>query len=340
MDNPKVSVVIPIYNVEKYLERCINSVVNQTYENIEIILVDDGSPDNCPAICDDWAKKDNRIKVIHKPNAGLGMARNTGIDNATGEYIFFFDSDDYVDETIVEKCVKSACETKSEIVIYGRKELLEDGSVIEKKINSDKSFYDAELIKKKLLPAMFTYDMGFGISAWGKMFSLETIKRNNLKFKSEREIISEDAYFSLEIFSCVSGVSIINEGLYYYYKRENSLSRSFKADRQEKNNIFLEKSLAYIKESGLPDSVEKHLTARYHFYTLSAIKQIFLSDMRFNDKKKELLKIFKDRVLIGTLRNEVLDLEGDFVKLFFYLVKYKFFALCYLLLYLRLLKKN
>ena len=88
---PLVSVVIPIYNVEKYLDRCVSSVVNQTYRNLEIILVDDGSPDNCPAMCDAWAERDSRIRVIHKKNNGQGMARNSGMDIATGKYIFFFD---------------------------------------------------------------------------------------------------------------------------------------------------------------------------------------------------------------------------------------------------------
>ena len=96
-----VTVVIPVYNVEAYLDRCVQSVVNQTYKNLEIILIDDGSPDNCPAMCDAWAQKDKRIKVVHKENAGLGYARNTGIEHATGEYICFFDSDDYVAPTLV-----------------------------------------------------------------------------------------------------------------------------------------------------------------------------------------------------------------------------------------------
>lgn len=93
---PLISVIIPIYNVEKYLDRCIESVVNQTHKNLEIILVDDGSPDNCPQICDAWAKKDNRVKVIHKENGGLSSARNAGLDMATGDYIGFIDSDDYI----------------------------------------------------------------------------------------------------------------------------------------------------------------------------------------------------------------------------------------------------
>ena len=340
MDNPKVSVVIPIYNVEKYLDRCISSVVNQTYENIEIILVDDGSPDNCPTICNDWAKKDNRIKVIHKQNEGLGMARNTGIDHATGDYIFFFDSDDYVDEGIVEKCVEAAQNTCSQAVIFSRFDLYENGILKEKHITSDMFFFEGDSIKNKLLPSMFTYDLGFGISACCKMFDLNLIKENKIKFKSEKEIISEDAIFILEIFTHISRAVIVPECLYFYYKRNNSLSRSFKADRQEKNNIFLEKSLAYIRELDLPETVQLHLTARYHSYTLSAIKQIFSSDMRCEERKTELLKVFKDKTLHSTIKKEVLSLEAKSVRLFFYLVRIKAYNLCYLLLYVRSKKKN
>lgn len=340
MDNPKVSVVIPIYNVEKYLDRCISSVVNQTYENIEIILVDDGSPDNCPAICNDWAKKDNRIKVIHKQNAGLGMARNTGIDHATGDYIFFFDSDDYVDERIVEKCVDSAVKTNADTVVYGRKDLFEDGTVIEKRINSKKSFYCGNEIKNIILPGMFTYDFGFGVSAWGKMFSLDIIRNNELRFKSEKEIISEDAYFTLEYFSNVSGLFLISEGLYYYFKRNNSLSRSFKKDRQQMNNIFLLKSIELINKQKLPNTVLTHLTVRYHLFTLSALKQIYSSDLPLKQKKSEIYKILKDNVLRSTLKNDVIVLEDTFVRLFFSLLKNRLNSFCYFLICIRSLRKN
>lgn len=111
-----VSIVLPIYNVEKYLDRCIESVINQTYRNLEILLVDDGSPDDCPQKCEEWAKKDGRIKVIHKANAGLGYARNTGIENASGEYICFFDSDDYIDPSTIEKAYNTAQKNNSDMV--------------------------------------------------------------------------------------------------------------------------------------------------------------------------------------------------------------------------------
>lgn len=122
-----LSVVVPVYKVEPYLDRCVESIVNQTYSNLEIILVDDGSPDRCPQMCDEWAKRDGRIKVVHKQNAGLGMARNTGIENAAGEYICFFDSDDYVALDTIEKAYRLAAAEKSDIVLFGYYNVNQDG---------------------------------------------------------------------------------------------------------------------------------------------------------------------------------------------------------------------
>ena len=114
---PKISVVVPIYKVEKYLDRCIYSIINQTYTNLEIILVDDGSPDNCPKICDEYASKDNRIKVIHKQNGGLSSARNAGIKVATGDYIGFVDSDDFIELDMYEQMYKVAYENDVDLVM-------------------------------------------------------------------------------------------------------------------------------------------------------------------------------------------------------------------------------
>ena len=102
-ENALISVIVPIYKVERYLNKCLDSIVNQTYKELEIILVDDGSPDGCPKICDEWGLKDSRIKVIHKANAGLGLARNSGLEVATGEYVAFIDSDDFIDLNMMKR---------------------------------------------------------------------------------------------------------------------------------------------------------------------------------------------------------------------------------------------
>lgn len=125
MDYGKVSVIVPIYKVEPYLNRCVQSIVGQTYKNLEIILVDDGSPDDCPAMCDAWAKKDSRIRVIHQRNGGFSAARNAGLDAATGTYIQFVDSDDWIEPNMVEALVIYAQQTHADIVRCGYYE--EDG---------------------------------------------------------------------------------------------------------------------------------------------------------------------------------------------------------------------
>ena len=116
----KVSIIIPVYNVEAYLDRCLKSIVNQTYENLEIIIVDDGSPDKCPFICDSWQLKDDRIIVIHKENGGLSSARNTGLDIATGDYICFVDSDDYISLDMIETMLDAALTYSVDVVTCGR----------------------------------------------------------------------------------------------------------------------------------------------------------------------------------------------------------------------------
>lgn len=336
MEEQLVTIVVPVYNVEKYLNRCIESLVNQTYRNLEIILVDDGSPDNCPIICDEWADKDCRIKVIHKTNAGLGMARNSGIDCASGKYIFFFDSDDYVDVTIVEKCVLSARKHDSDVVIYGRCEVYEDGRCVPKEVASEKDVFVKEEVINDLLPAMFTYDMGFGVSAWGKMFSLDTIRRFSLRFVSEREIISEDAYFSLEYFSNISKALIINECLYFYYKREDSLSRSFRLDRHKQNDKFLQKTVSYARDKHLPEKVVTHLTARYHMYVVASMKQLLVSDLPAENKTVMLNEMFRSTVLRTSINTRVIKVHATSLKVFFALLKFRCYLICKGLLYIKL----
>ena len=131
MNQPVVTIALPVYNVEKYLDRCITSLVGQTYKNLEIILVDDCSPDSSARICDEWASRDERIKVIHKKtNEGQGIARNNALDIATGEYICFFDSDDYIDkDTAIHSLVDAAKREQAEIVVFGLKNIASDGTV-------------------------------------------------------------------------------------------------------------------------------------------------------------------------------------------------------------------
>lgn len=331
-----VSIVIPIYNVESYLDRCINSVVLQTYENVEIILIDDGSTDRSSEICDEWAARDSRIVVIHKQNAGLGMARNSGIDKARGKYIFFFDSDDYVDTDIVRKCVENAQKNDSDVVIYGRYCVYEDGRIGKGEIKTEKTVYTDEMINNELLPGMFTYDMGFGVSAWGRMYRLDIINENGIRFVSEREIISEDAYFTLEFFPRVTRASILKENLYYYYNRISSLSRIYKKDRQKYNDHFLKKALQYVENENLPQKLSVHIMARYQKFTVSTLKQVVMADLPSKSKRAALNEIFDSEMLRQTLRLDVLSFHSTGQVVFFTLLKFKQYWLCRRFLYLKM----
>ena len=127
-----ISVIVPIYNVEKYLQKCVDSIINQTYKNLEIILVDDGSPDNCPKMCDDYAEKDSRIKVVHKENGGLSDARNVGMEVATGEYVSFIDSDDYISLDFYETLLETIVDNDSDVVECGVVKFYENEKFIKK----------------------------------------------------------------------------------------------------------------------------------------------------------------------------------------------------------------
>jgi len=337
---PLVSVVLPIYNVENFLERCITSVVNQSYKNLEIILVDDGSPDKCPIICDEWAKKDDRIKVIHKQNAGLGMARNTGIENATGEFICFFDSDDFVDEATIEKCLNTMEKDESQVVVFGYSEIDSEDNVTPVPICSKKSLYLGDDILKELLPNLLSLNISAGISAWSKMYRTSALKSGNIKFVSEREIVSEDAYFALEFFGKISRASVINENLYYYYKNSNSLTKSYKPDRQVKNDVYLEKSVDYCKNAGYPENVSEAVVLRYHSYTITAIKQILQSGLSKAQKREELYKIFHDKVLKTTLKPKFINKQKATLKLFWHLLSLRQYWLCRIMLLYRLKVKE
>ncbi|WP_458457662.1 glycosyltransferase family 2 protein, partial [Pseudobutyrivibrio sp.] len=270
MNQGLVSVVLPIYNVEKYLDRCMESVVNQTYRNIEILMVDDGATDSCPDICEKWAKKDERVKVIHKKNAGLGMARNTGIENASGEYIVFFDSDDYIELDTIEKCYKKAVEDNAELVLFGHSLISPQGKVKARIVPyGKKSHYSGLEVQKVVLPNLLMQSSNapeiknLWMSAWSCFYSCELIKKVNWKFVSEREIISEDVYSLLQLMTYLDSVSIIEESLYNYCENAASLTHVFRDDRFEKINTFYNKTVLAAKQMNYDEEIVSKIAYPY-----------------------------------------------------------------------------
>ena len=342
----KISVIVPVFNTEQYLNRCLESIVNQTYKNIEVILVDDGSEKVCSDLCDVWAKKDERIQVVHKQNEGLGYARNTGIQRATGEFLFFIDSDDYLDESTIECCKNCAEETAAEIVCYGFSAVNRNGKIVSVRIpEMPKRIYEGEEICKILLPEMLGDNPKTGksanieMSAWAAMFSAKLIRQAEWKFVSEREIISEDVYSILSLYKHVQRVCILNKAFYFYCENQNSLTHIYKEDRYQKIKQFYTASLSLIEQLEYGEEMKERLKELYLSFFIGAAKTIVRASMSYAEKIKKLKSIIEDEQM-----QEVLFEANKFVMnrnkaLFFQMARKKRVKVCYLLLWLQCRRK-
>ncbi len=225
--DPLLSVIVPIYKVEEYLSKCLDSIINQTYKNLEIILVDDGSPDKCPQICDEYAKKDNRIKVIHKENGGVSSARNLGLDVSKGEFVTFVDSDDWLDETMYEKMMAKQKEENLDL-IFARYKSVRDGLIVDIKEEqlddfcktNDLSYMLNHFTKFKIIDNVrYNYDYVM-CSIWRMLFRKVCV--SNIRFDTSIRYM-EDCIFVYETFlqnQLKSG--FVDDYLYYYLHRETS----------------------------------------------------------------------------------------------------------------------
>lgn len=339
MEAGLVSVVLPIYNVEKYLNRCIESVVRQTYKKIEIILVDDGSPDGCPQKCDDWAKRDGRIKVVHKKNAGLGYARNTGIENASGEYICFFDSDDYIADDTIEKAYEAVKKENADIGIFGFSTVDKNGNVtnvIAPKTKCQK--YVGENVLTTFLPDLISWNPDNGVatdlrmSAWTALYSMKLIQRNSWRFVSEREIISEDVYSLLDLYRDVKTVVVIPEAFYFYCENETSLTHSYKKDRYNRIKYFYEACIDKCDQLEYSKEVKRRMAYPFTANSIAAMKMIVNSDLSNDEKKKMIGSIVYDETMQNVVHQMNLKRESITRKILFFSIKYKMTDLCYWLI--------
>lgn len=240
----KISVIVPIYKVEDYLHRCVDSIINQTYANLEIILVDDGSPDNCPMICDEYAKKDSRIRVVHKKNGGLSDARNAGIDIATGEYIMFIDSDDFVDIEMMESMMKNMIDNNVDMVVCNIKYVYEDREVV-KYNQADRILdrYEAmeEYLKDGVVQAV----------AWNKLYKKSLI--NDMRYKVGKT--NEDEFFTYKVVDKTDKIYYNSRPFYNYIQRDSSIMGKYSLKRLDGVEASYER-LNFIKER-YPDLYEK-----------------------------------------------------------------------------------
>ncbi len=229
-----ISVIIPVYNAEKYLERCIKSVVNQSYKNLEIILINDGSTDDSDKICDKWSKLDTRINIIHKVNEGVSVARNTGLDVATGEYIAFVDSDDYIREDYINKLLEYIIKFDVDISCCKYVNIDENVNEIKSYKNDDRIMCDEVILGEDYIINVITNNTLPVM--WNKLYKRKIF--DNLRF--ERDVLAEDYLILLKMINKEHRIVFTDEVLYYYLIRNNSLTSGFnkKFNLDRVNHIF------------------------------------------------------------------------------------------------------
>ena len=246
-ENETISVIIPVYNVEKFLDKCIRSVVEQTYKNLEIILVDDGSPDQCGTICDLWAEKDVRIQVIHKANGGLSDARNAGLDIASGAYIGFVDSDDYIHPEMYQRLYEKLKKYDAELAICGYYRVDENSDTIIGNVNMPS---EGLIDKKEAI--MNICCKGSFIVVWNKLYKRELF--NDLRFTYGK--IAEDLFIMYQLFHKCERIFTVSENYYYYVQSSNSIMR------REKTVSYLDvvegyyRMLLFCQSNNYPDLLQ------------------------------------------------------------------------------------
>lgn len=249
-----ISIIVPVYKVEKYIDKCVNSILNQTFRNFELILVDDGSPDNCPQICDKYAKIDSRIKVIHKKNGGLSDARNVGISNAKGNYVTFIDSDDYVSPFYLSTLWSLIEKYEADIAVGGIYTFYE-GDNIKDKSNSKEYCFTG----KEALENMF-YQKTMDTSACAILLPIDIARQNSFP----KGKYHEDEFTTYKYYDKVKRVAVTTRKLYFYLQRAGSIMHTFgQASRDE---LDAADNLVDFCENNYPDLVKAAMSKKFSDY--------------------------------------------------------------------------
>ncbi len=324
MRNPLVSVIVPVYNVEKYLYQCLESIVIQTYSNIEVIVVNDGSPDNSDLIIKEFSSKDSRIKLINQKNAGLSAARNAGIKDATGEYIMFVDSDDWIESSMVEELLSKVKGVDLVVCSYNRMYTSKsnprvlnvegelNGTIFQRKLVG---LYGSELKDPSQVDA-------FSI-ACAKLYKTDIIKKELIQFVSTKKIGTEDLLFNIQYSNQISRCYIYNEPLYNYRRdNEGSLTSTFKP------KLFVQWQLLYSIIQGIIIDKESIFKIAFQNRVCIGIIGLGLNEMQSSDgflsRYKKLKFILNDDLYKKAYSSLNLNYFPLHWKLFFGFAKYRF----------------
>ena len=276
MADGKISVIIPVYNVEAYLDRCLWSIVNQTYKNLEIILIDDGSQDNSGVLCDVWRKNDSRIEVIHTDNQGVSCARNEGLNRATGDFISFVDADDWLEEDMYALMVSNINENVADICISGYVLSTQNGDVFAFEIEAERLYTCEETIREVFTPRSSRI-MGWELV--DKLFRRHAV--NSCRFKQDCSI-SEDKLFFWQVLKNVKCVSYFPLHKYHYFMRGDSAVHSL-GIRHILDDVSVSRELYRLSRKEVPN-LNRLMRLRYYMTLIAAIRKMLIIEC--NDKVK------------------------------------------------------
>ena len=304
-NNPLISIVVPVYNVEKYLKKCIQSIINQTYKNLEIILVDDGSSDNSGKICDEFAQKDNRIKVIHKTNGGLSDARNAGLDIMSGEWVSFVDSDDFVSKYYIENLYNLATEFMADVSMVSYSKIYTTDFISDyEAFNKPRKFTAFSCIEKLF------YCKLCGIGAWGKLYKSQLFE--NIRFPIGR--ISEDVGTIPYVLDKANSIAYCDIKDYFYLMRDNSITNESKFNK--KYLTVFENFIELKKYFNKNLNIIKAINFYENLVNLAAA-------VRFGDDYKPYKKPLKFKDFIETLFNKNVKFAHKIYFLLYFCFGYK-----------------
>ena len=332
---PCISIIVPIYNTEKYLAKCIDSILVQTFVEFELILINDGSTDDCENICDEYAQKDNRIKVIHKENGGVSSARNKGLEIASGKYITFCDSDDWIEKNMLQKVYKIIENDQSDMVIYGFVyDKYEKDKLVQSIPKSVSHYMNISLdeMKYKFRYIFNSIDIS---SSCNKLFKANILKENRIRY-NENIVIYEDLNFNLNVLKCCKNISMLAEIFYHYTQplEVNYLDKKEKLNLVYDISVVMDNYLDYLKQI----NINKNDSKEIRIYIVTRFTMILekLVNKNINATISQKLRIIKELAKNETFLRISNDLAETrrYNKLIVMLMKYKCYFLVYCLCYL------
>lgn len=331
-----ISIIVPVYNVEKYIKECLDSLIDQTYKNIEIIIVDDGSTDKSGKICDEYEKKNKNIKVIHKENEGLGFARNTGLENAKGEFVTFVDSDDYVDNNFIEELYNNIIAKNVDICKSGFRRVNDSHNTSLIRVYDD-YVYNKEETRSVFLPRMIgslpDKKDSIEMCVWGSLYKMAYIQANKLKFPSERVIISEDLFFNIDYVEKINKACTIDYIGYNYRCNPDSLTKKYRKDRFEASKYFYLELKNKLEKLGYNEEIFLRLSRIFLVYIRMSLGQENhkVSNKKYFTNLKNIYRICSDKLVRDIVNTYPIKKLGIKQRIFTYLIKYKCVNMIYIL---------